>query len=571
MGKDNGTGKGSFTRTGLIPAPALTSIIALALVSFLLILPALIMGDALSGDAPVHVVWQSQFAPAVWHGTPYPRWLPDMNEGFGSPAFFFYPPMIQWLGALFYPLLPGSAHATTRLILALWVISAAGGAGCWHWLRALRLHNRAALLGSLLFLLMPYRCFVDVYQRGALAELAGICVMPWLLCFATRLKAGRAGAWGGYALSIAALLYSHLPAAVMGISFATAYVLALADWRDRRFVIHAATATVTGFMIGALGIATALGLLSFLTDTTAMWGTRNQPMNWLLFAARPWIDPSMLAMTIAMVLFAMAGGTALTAIALRSDDPQHRRTTIFLAGAIVAVILLNTEISRFFWELQTPLSRIQFPFRLLSIHAVALSGLAGLALHRLDNASGKSSALLPRLLGLAVPGLLMLDAGLLAVQYYRNRDDRPPDNQQMTATTMDTSEYVLGRLDQVRPLFGASRTHALSGTATSRALAWDSRHIVMDIDAATPARLALRQFAFTGWECRVDDGAWQRAASLPYPLNVPVCAVPAGQHRLEARLPATLPERAGAWLTLLGLLLVFGNIAIGWRAVRKPY
>lgn len=562
-------GKGSFTRVGLIPSRPILSLAILTLASVLLILPALIMGDALSGDAPVHVMWQAHFAPALWHGTPYPRWLPDMNDGFGSPAFFFYPPMIQWLGALFHPLLPGTANAATRLIVAVGVISAVGAAGCWQWMRALRLGHGAALLGSLLFLLMPYRCFVDVYQRGALAELAGICVMPWLLYCATRLQARRAGAWGGYALSVAALLYSHLPAAVMGISFATAYVLALAGWRDRRLVIHAAAATITGFMIAALCIATALGLLPFLTDTTAMWGPRNQPMNWLLFAPRPWIDPSMLAMTIAMILLAVAGGGALTAMALRSDDPQHRKLAMFLASAIAVVILLNTEAARGFWALQTPFSRIQFPFRLLSIHAVALSGLAGLAWHRLESAGWQAAPVLRRLLALAVPGLLLLDAGLLGVQYYRNRDDRPPNNQQMTASTIDTSEYVLGRLDQVRPLFGTASTRALSGTATARKLAWDSRHIVMEIDAATPARLALRQFAFTGWDCRIDGAPWQRAAILPYPLNLPVCTVPAGLHRLEARLPAPLAERAGAWLTVLGLLLAFGNIALGWRAVRK--
>ena len=50
---------------------------------------------------------------------------------------------------------------------------------------------------------------------------------------------------------MAAILYSHLPAAVMGISFATAYVLALSGLRDRRFVIHGATATITGFTVKA--------------------------------------------------------------------------------------------------------------------------------------------------------------------------------------------------------------------------------------------------------------------------------------------------------------------------------
>ncbi|CAN5615116.1 hypothetical protein BH10PSE14_BH10PSE14_31510 [soil metagenome] len=539
----------------------------MALTSFVLVLPALIMGDAINGDIPVHVRWQAQFAELVWSGTPYPRWLPDMNQGFGSPAFFFYPPLIQWLGALFQPLLPGSGHAASRLVLAVWVISAAGGVGCWRWLCALRLAPHSAIFGGLVFLLMPYRCFVDVYQRGALAELAGMCVMPWLLCFATGMKAGRPGAWGGYALATGVMFYSHLPAALMGILFATGYVLVLAGRRNGRFVLRAAAATVVGIMIGALCIATALGLLHLITDTTAMWGPRNQPMNWLLFSSVRW-DDTMHAMTLAMIVMALVVGTLLAVPALGTQDPQARRVVLFLVLAILVVIFLNTAPSRPFWALQTPLSRIQFPFRLLSIHVVALSGLAAIAHHRFASAAGRRAALRARLLWLGVPGLLLLDASLLAIQNYRNRDERPPTNQQMIASNVDSSEYVPGQMAAVSARFGAASSYALSGSATSRPLVWNAREIALAVDAATPSRLALRQFAFTGWQCRVDGGPWQGAATIPYPLNVAACAVPAGRHLLEARMPATWIERAGGLLTLGGLILALTSLAGAWRSSR---
>lgn len=552
--------------------------VLIALASLVPLLPALVMGGGLSGDSPVHVRWQAHFAEQVWRGTPYPRWLPDMNRGFGSPAFFFYPPLVQWLGALFWPVLPGPGQATIRLILAVWLASMAGGTGLWLWLRALGSSSHAAVLGGLVFLLMPYRCFVDFYARGALAELAGMCVMPWLLWSATRLKAGRRGAWSAHALGIGAICYSHLPAALMGMTFASCYVLALARPRDWQFVARAASATLAGLLIGALCLVPALGLLGLLTDTAAMWGPRNQPVQWLLFSRVPWIDPSMQAQTLLLLGLALVAGTGLTVLAARLRDPQLRRVAWFLAGAILLVALLNTAPARAFWALQTPFSRIQFPFRLLSIQAVALSGLAGLALHRLERvgeedgdgamAAARHAGLWRRLLWGGVAGLLLLNAGMLTVQRWRSRDHRPPGNAQVVASDIDTSEYVLGRLDAAVPLFGPARSRVLSGTARTHVLVWEGRRLALDVAATTPATLALRQFVFTGWECRIDQGPWRRAATLVYPRSVPLCAVPAGRHLLEARMPASPAEQVGGGLTLLGLALALLGLR-GGRRMRR--
>lgn len=533
----------------------------LALVSLFLVAPAILGSATLSGDASVHILWQSQFADQVWRGALYPRWLPDMNHGFGSPAFFFYPPLLQWTGALFAPLAPGAANATLRTALALWLLSAAGGFGTWFWLRALGLGAPAALLGALVFLLMPYRCYFDIYQRGALPELAGISVMPWLLCFAQRLRNGQPGAWSGYALATGLILYSHLPAAEIGILFATCYLLVLADRADwLKFLLRAGTATITGFMIGALCVATALGLLRFVPDPANMWGERHQPVHWLLFSHQAWVDAGVYKIVVLLCLLSLPMAAILTALAWRVQPPASRRIALFLAASVLAVLVLNTAPSRAFWALQTPLSRIQFPFRLLSLHAPAFAGLAGLALDRFDRAEGARPRWIKTGLWLGAAGLLALDVALFGLHALYGRE-RPPTNAAIVAETRDTGEYVIGSLEELGKRFGSASIWSPQAPVTATRARWETRSLALDVNAAAPARVALRQFAFTGWRCRIDGGPWQAPAALPQPLNVPLCDVPQGRHRLEAELGATAVEKLGAIATLIGLLLALADMA----------
>ncbi|MGL6323033.1 hypothetical protein ACSZMP_07810 [Aeromonas rivipollensis] len=83
-----------------------------------------------------HLLSGHYFARQLWQGELYPRWLMAMNGGFGSPTFFFYPPLPYYVSALFagpaapaqqaiYPLL---GSATLALLLS--------GAFAYLWLRA---------------------------------------------------------------------------------------------------------------------------------------------------------------------------------------------------------------------------------------------------------------------------------------------------------------------------------------------------------------------------------------------------------------------------------------------------
>src|SRR5258708_34242921 len=47
-------------------------------------------------DASVHLNWLEQFPKLFRDGNLYPRWMPDSFWHFGSPAFYFYPPLTYW-------------------------------------------------------------------------------------------------------------------------------------------------------------------------------------------------------------------------------------------------------------------------------------------------------------------------------------------------------------------------------------------------------------------------------------------------------------------------------------------
>lgn len=538
--------------------------------SLALVLPVLAGSTMIFGDAPVHMRWQAHIAPAVWDGTLYPRWLAGMNNGLGSPAFFFYPPMLQWLGALFWPLASGTANAMTRLALAVWLASALGAVGCRDWLRAIGLPGPAAGFGGCLFLLMPYRAFVDFYQRGALPELVGISAMPWLLWFAVRLQDRSRRATLGYSLSTAAILYCHLPAALMGVLLSSAYLVTLSFHRSRErlefdwnLLARGIGATLLGIALAAPCAVPALSLLGYLGDTGAMFGPRNQPVNWLLFSQIPWVDPAMHLVTLGLVTAALTAAAVLGLIAWRG--PRTLRIhLIFLLTSVVVVALLNHAVSRPFWALQTPLSRIQFPFRLLGLQVVALSGIGALAL----GAASSLSPRLARLLWMTAPALLLFDAALIAVHDYRDRQEKLlPAVTDIVADTMDTSEYVLGNPARIAARFGPAGDGIVSGLGVAKRGQIAYRRLTYRIAAKTSVNLALHQFAFTGWECRIDDGPWQPGARLPAPLAVATCRVPPGAHRLEARLPATPWETGASIIAGLAALLLLAGFA--WPALPR--
>ena len=152
----------------------------LIVVCLLVSWPVLIHGAPdLSHDGLDHARWAKQFATQFWQGDWYPRWFTNVNGGFGGPSGFFYPPLTNYVSALFWPFIaardPGGWLAAGYAIAAGQVLS---GITSYLWLRSIG-GPGAALLGALIYVIAPYHLATDVYQRSASAESWVFVWFPW--------------------------------------------------------------------------------------------------------------------------------------------------------------------------------------------------------------------------------------------------------------------------------------------------------------------------------------------------------------------------------------------------------
>ena len=82
-------------------------------------LPVIIIGLSLqTHDAFFHTQWYATFSQQLFNGELYPRWMMDVNGGLGSPAYFFYPPMMSYTASLFAFLKPIDPYGLYQLALA---------------------------------------------------------------------------------------------------------------------------------------------------------------------------------------------------------------------------------------------------------------------------------------------------------------------------------------------------------------------------------------------------------------------------------------------------------------------
>src|SRR5215813_7003657 len=95
-------------------------ILVIVLAGIILTAPVLVYGIPFFSDDAVthHAVWYVRFSEQLWDGDLYPRWLMGMNNGLGSPVFFFYPPLLFFVTSLLRPFFRGDSHGWDQLGLS---------------------------------------------------------------------------------------------------------------------------------------------------------------------------------------------------------------------------------------------------------------------------------------------------------------------------------------------------------------------------------------------------------------------------------------------------------------------
>jgi hypothetical protein len=485
------------------------------------------------------------FRDAFLHGFIYPRWMPDFYGGYGSPTFLYYQP------GFFYIFLAVSFLIDApwvQMCLALGLVFLGGSVGAY--LMARRLADRfTALLAAAVFVLTPYH-FVNLYVRGALAELTAAMIVPWSIFFLIALRDAvrdrRGGEWRwatGLAVAVASVAYAHpatslLLMPVLGmLAIVIAWPLGLqAGWRC---LLHAGLGVVAGLALSAPYWFTAMARLSDVDMLLAAPYLRpfDHMVNPDQFFARTWgfgfshpgpNDSMSFQLGLPHFILALSG------MILGWREPFVRGAF----GIYLLLLVFMTPLAADVWRFAL-LDNVQFSWRTLSVTA----GLQVLALTGLSSLSRDAPKARP---------LIVLSLLAFFVGWHGNMFQVNPPFHQVTRAWIDR-EYALGREQfdafiqhnpftprtalAARPEAPRENFLTLEGAGAVVELPdSDSYRLNDDLDLPQTTNVVINQVYFPGWVVRIDD-AEVAASDLVAGLTEdgrPRITVPQGRHRLEA-------------------------------------
>ena len=545
----------------------------LALLALPALWPLLSEGFPKTHDGSVHLIRLFLLDEQVRSGNFFPRWLPSLMTGYGYPTFNFYAPFIYGVAELLH--LAGVALPSALAVLMGGLVLAAGAgmfllasdlyadhgpAGRW-----------AGLAAAGVYLYTPY-FLVNLYVRGALAELLAQALLPWLFWAVTRVwtRPRPQLYWVGSAVLLGGIAIGHnitllLLPLLLGPYGVT--LLAVLPGGRREFFRRAG-----GLAVGALVAAgiTAFFWLPLLLERNLLSSLAFNAPN---LAEHVWSWATVVEPTLpypypfSSVPFRL--GLVQAALALAGLLWTRRRSPLWwfwvVLGAVAALGI--TPASLLLWENVDLLRVVQFPWRLLTAVSLSTAILAGGLV----------------LLGRQRPVQVLLAstialAALLAGRPY--------------VATFDTAMYadialdpaVIARYEAIYRAWGAGWHREFlprwaeqfdrgpvedepAGQVVDQLSLQAVTHngLQLTVETESPATLRLNQFFFPGWQATLDF----QAPLAVYPSThqgLVTVDLPAGRHTVVVARTDSAVQVGAEWLTVATLW----GLGIVWRRRRWP-
>lgn len=530
----------------------------IVIAALLLVLPMWLTGCPRGHDILHHLIFSHHFTQQFWQGELYPRWLTQMNAGFGSPTFFFYAPLPFLITALLSAPFWIDQVTGYPLILAASLALLASGISAYYWLRELTCRRYACGL-ALLYMALPYHLLIDLYTRFAFAEFWSFVWLPLLFLGLRQLMQAQASGRLLLPMALALQVMTHLPTFITLLPVLGGYALLLTRRSAWRRLLTALLAMLLGVLLSAIYWLPAMTTQSNVSMPSMYVG--------FMFYANSFLDslPNIedgfdftRNLAFISVLTATLGVCAWLA---RRYAPCWRSERYFWLGAILFCLFMMFPISKPLWDLLPMLQKIQFPWRFGSLLCITTLSLMATSLtgepRTRQLTSGKIAT------RLATFSLLLL----LGVEFYLGLE--PMFQETVTrASTHDALLLARSPLeyrpkDVPQELFSydelgdfSRRTPWVASPSTTlgwQQLTWQGRLIRLQITAPEATRLTLHHFYYPGWQASNSEG--KPLSVTPSAEGLLQVDVPAGDYMLTLQLQPLLPERAGKTLSLLGLLI----------------
>lgn len=539
---------------------ALSGLIALGLVAAL---PLLFVGFPPRGhDSIHHTRWCSNFASQFWSGDLYPRWLAEVNFGFGSPAFFYYPPLGQWLAAAFFPLFPHPRQVWMSLGWAAALALVLSGVTAWLCFSKMASPGRAWWAAAF-YMLGPYHLALGLYERAAYAEFWTYVWMPLIVRGIWGFRSQEPSAWVWAVTGFTGLFMSHVPTTV---TF-TPLALLLAMGNGRAVLGRMLLALTGAVMLAAVYLLPCFAYLDFVNTRSMKAGLHETFFFPNLALTQPLAVPDVFNVRVFVVFL----GFLLTLLchhlrwvsSLASRERPCAPPHWIWLGWLVTFLML--PLSRPLYALLPPLEMIQFAWRFLAPASLIWAALL---------ANGRAEPGEPKLgrvcdgMGVvtALLALVVVSRGVIrdAASQYAQGPTHPPER---LRTLLDAREYLPGLASPwvARDAMGKRLVVPRSSEAAVSIQQWKARHLQFTVNTPGATTLWVRQLYYPGWRAWRDDTVELKVDGSG-PGGAIAVEVPPGAYRVDLKLTALPPERLGWWISLVTFaVLVF----LALRRVRR--
>ena len=567
-------------------------------------LPGIWNGVIFGHDTLSHLVMSRNFAEQFWQGNVYPRWLWQLNAGFGSPVFHYYGPVPFYIIACLKPLWNSDPEGWRQLGFAASLALILSGFSSYAWLKSVAGKN-AALAGALLYMAAPYHLSVDFYQRFAYGELWSFVWMPLLLLFAQQVMQRRSMATFWLVACYALLIMTHLPTSLLF----SPVLLILVIWSSDRGVKFQSFLRVSAGLLLGVGLS-AIYLLPAMVeqDFVHLDVTNSQHFvfqnSYLIFQQSLFDGSKDFSLGMARN-FSMAVMVTLVAWLLSRKLVSGYRHKIIQFWFILALLsfLMMLSPSKPVWQLFPVLEKIQFPWRLGILLTPAMVVVVTIWIDSVGSLRISRKPLFVAMVSLIFfiqlvplfdnPWMPPRHNSAPSIAFFKNffnnyfntyfSDRNTALEAQLEASQLDRYNYFLPKwadddlfqntqqsvqelkaLSSITPLVSIQR-----GTGVIEPISWTSGLAEFMVRSKENVLVVLHQFYYPGWVARVNDKNEQVAITPTSSKGLVSMQVPAGEHVIRLTREPLPEEIMGQDLSAISILFLLTSMA--WpRRHKRP-
>lgn len=536
---------------GLIPK------ICLVMAALVLLVCAVIF-PIVGHDNIVHLHWLSQFPKLFADGKFYPRWLPDSYLGFGAPVFYFYPPLVYWVGGILFSVGVHSEYVLFQGITILFTLLS--GITAYWYLKTLTANKINSFIGAAVYCVFPYR-FADMYLRNALGEHAAFVFLPIILLPLLYIQQER----GHQRLKIiliaaigwAGMLITNIPTTVILIYSVIIYLIIARLYRQQ--YRQGVVSYILGGLLGVVTSSVFLLPLSDLQDNLSVSNFFNIASEGFVLTGYQLIDvfhdPKSKTFYITLIFVLVIGVWLLMMYRKHWLSTAKQRTPETTIGVILLIALVF-QIPYLMYpvnQLLPLLKLLQFSWRWNIWVTFAVSVFVARAL-----GSKRQRELLIITSALATI--------IVAVSFYRSTTNLDLPNLKI-ASLARASEYLPNNINlpieevqtQLLKHQRDPEIQVVNGYAALRSIKREPFSTSFEVNSSKGnSTLLFKRMYFPTWYLRDDRGV--HYAISPDSLGRINAVIPEGKRFYMLSIVTTNSERIGAWLSVVGLSFI---VALG--------